>query len=200
MERIGTPLPPLDLGRAVRLVVSVDLQRYSRHGTVIGVRARRPDWPWSSTGRARPLARRRVRQEKGDGLLLVFPPSVDEVPCCLPSTGQLRTALREVNRELNDHARLRVRVGADRGLTSRADLGWAGQAPIVAGRLGDSKQARDALEDAPEADLVLTVSDAVFRDVFSDDGVEPGPDDFVRVEVDDQDKRFRAPAWVHVAR
>jgi hypothetical protein len=186
--------PTVGAGRAVRLVVSVDVRGYGTRGIEDGERTQ--NRLASVLDRAREATETAVddRQEGGDSLMLVFPPGIDEITVLRRFHAALVSGLAEVNLELNEQAAMRVRLGVDRGLTVRAGLGWAGQAPVVAGRLRDAPQARTA---TATAHVVMTVSDPVHRDVFREPGAVPAGDAFQQIDVEIPEKAFSARAWLH---
>lgn len=191
-ERIPT-------GRAVRLVISVDMKGYGardRHGTE---RAQERLARIVDAARLATRAAVEDRQEQGDGILFVFPPAIDESVVLRAFYAELAKHLREVNLDLNADAAVRLRIGVDRGLTLRGASGWTGHGPITAGRLQACRETRHALDGAPDAAFVLTVSDALYRDVFADRGQIPAGTSFTPAEVRIPAKDFAARAWVHVA-
>ena len=121
-------------GRAVRLVVALDMKGYSGP-TPPAPSAPRTGWGRWWTGPV-PVHRRRGRGPAGAGGRAdgVFPPGIDRARCCGPSTTS-SARLREVNLDLGEAAAVRLRVGVDRGLTRRRATGWTGPGPITAGRL-----------------------------------------------------------------
>ncbi len=195
-EHVGRRPVPVDTGPGVRMFVSVDVENYGRHdlGGVKRTQRRLAD----VLDRARKAAAVAVEDHAlgGDSVLFVFPPGIDEGAVLRRFYAELMDAVRVVNLDLNDHAVMRVRVGVDRGLTERAPTGWSGHVPTAVTRIRDCRAARDALAGAPQAQVALTVSDAIFRDVLNDRGQSPDPESFQRVEV--TEKGFTATAWVHV--
>jgi hypothetical protein len=185
-------------GRAVRLVVSADMKAYSGRDPGGSERAQErlamvSDRACVATGVAVD-----DKQYGGDSFMFVFPPGIDESAVLRAFYAELAVGLRETNLDLSHDAAIRLRVGADRGLTVRGGTGWTGEAPITAARLSDCPAAREALT-ATTADFVLTVSDCLYRDVFSERGLHPAPESFTNCEVRIPEKDFTATAWLHVA-
>lgn len=198
-ERIGgLQPPPVDLGRAVRLVISIDLRGYGRHDPGGTERAQRRLAEVLERARTATGVASEDRQEGGDSVMFVFPPGIDEGAVLRRFYAELVSAVSTMNVDLGDHAALRLRVGIDRGLTQRAGTGWSGPVPTTVTRLRDAPPARDALAGSPSAHLVFTVSDVIYRDVFSERGRVPAADSFRRVEVDIPEKNFNTTAWIHV--
>jgi hypothetical protein len=186
-------------GRAVRLAVSLDMQAYGDLDP--GASERAQGRLAKVTDRARDATGAAVedRQEAGDGLMFVFPPGIDENAVLRAFYAELAAGLREVNVDLNEVAAVRLRVGVERGLTMRGGTGWTGPGPVAAALLRDCEDARTALAAAPTSPFVLTASDSLYRDVFSERGREPAAESFTRTDVSIPEKRFAATAWIHVA-
>lgn len=186
-----------DGGRAVRLVVSADMKAYSGRGPGGSQRAQERLATVSERACAATGVVMDGRQYGGDSFMFVFPPGVDESVILRTFYMELAAGLREVNLDLNAEAAIRLRVGADRGLTVRGGTGWTGDAPVTAARMSDCPAAREALAKN-DADLVLVVSDSLYRDVFSDRGRVPSSESFSSCEVHIPQKNFTANAWIHV--
>ncbi|MEO3812654.1 hypothetical protein ABGB17_26940 [Sphaerisporangium sp. B11E5] len=184
----------------VRLCLAADMERFSRFRNPEAVRAqgRLAD----ALERAREhagLAEGEVDlQRSGDGQFAVLPGHLDEtvvIPLLVEGLGQ---ALAEVNADLSEHARVRLRVAVHRGLTTPAGNGWVGEATIAVRRILDSPAAREALAGHPEADFVLIVPDALYRDVIGHGYGRLRPETFHQVEATLPEKGFTERAWIHV--
>jgi hypothetical protein len=185
-------------GRAVRLVVSADMKSYSGRDPGGSERAQEQLVKVSDRARVATGVAMDDKQYGGDSFMFVFPPGIDESVVLRAFYAELAAGLREINLDLSHDAAIRLRVGADRGLTVRGGTGWTGQGPITAARLSDCPAAREALT-ATTADFVLTVSDCLYRDVFSERGLHPSPESFTKCEVHMPEKDFTATAWLHAA-
>jgi hypothetical protein len=188
---------PIKGGRAVRLVVSADIQAYSGRDPGGTQRAQeRLAKVMYQAGHATGCEIE-DQQEGGDSFMVVFPPGIDERTVLVAFYAELASGLRDVNVDLSTDAAIRLRVGADRGLTLRGSSGWTGHGPITAARLRDCRQARDVLEQSDDVPFVFTVSDCLYRDVFSEHGQVPAPRSFLRADVDVPGKGFSTTAWIH---
>jgi hypothetical protein len=137
-------------------------------------------------------------QEAGDGQFAILPPGLDESVVLPGLVEGLRIALAETNYDLNDHARLRLRVAIHRGHMARAANGWVGGAPIAVHRLLDSDALRNALTGAPGADFALIVPDILYKEIVVHRYGLLNPDEFVEVNAELRAKGFAERAWVLV--
>ncbi|MFD0852525.1 hypothetical protein ACFQ07_09840, partial [Actinomadura adrarensis] len=76
--------------------------------------------------------------------------------------------------------------------------GYAGDAVIACFRLLDSPQAKVALRDHPERELVTIISDGLFKDVVRHGFRGLRPADFREVRCEMPDKEFAETAWLHL--
>lgn len=137
-------------------------------------------------------------QPQGDGELALLQPGIEEARVIAYFTHELAMALYHHNANLRDESRLRLRVAFDQGNVSLDANGYAGAAVVSVCRLRDSAAAKRALLDNPEVDFVLVVSDSIYTDVVGQGDYDLYSREFTPVEVSDEEKRFRARAWVHV--
>jgi hypothetical protein len=175
------------------LCLSVDVQRYSANNDVGQGRVQEDllavlDEAGTRAGAQRPEWH---RQGKGDEELALIPTehSARVVDFC----GQLATVLREHN---TSGAPLRLRLAIDVGPATLAANGFAGTAVIGASRLVGSTPLRNALDSHPDADLVVMLSDAVYRDWVVGGHCAAQPGWFRRVAV--SEKEYRGEAWIWV--
>ncbi|HEV2639913.1 MAG TPA: hypothetical protein VGX23_32570 [Actinocrinis sp.] len=185
---------------SVRLCVAVDIERYSRFRTPEAVRAqeRLVEILARACRHAGIADDQAETQVTGDGRFVVFAPGLDE-SAVIPALVQgLEVVLSEVNNDLNDRARLRLRVALHRGHLTRGSNGWAGVSSIAVHRLLDSGPARRALDDRPQADFTLIVPDSLYSDVIAHGYGLLRPDRFAQVDVDVPAKGFSERAWVYV--
>lgn len=136
-------------------------------------------------------------QRSGDGQATVFPPTIDESRVIPLLVAGLTEALQRVN-ATRPADKIRIRVALDRGHTAWAANGWVGNSIIAVHRLLDSPAARQALADHPDADLVLVVSDVVYRDVIAHGYGGLPARAFHAVWVDIPAKAFKEHAWIYV--
>jgi hypothetical protein len=189
-----------DGGTRVRLCLAADMERFSRFRNPEAVRAQ--------ARLADALTRAREHaglgeadvdlQLSGDGQFAVLSEHLDETVVIPLLVEGLRQALAEVNADLSEHARVRLRVAVHRGLTTRAGNGWVGDATIAVRRILDSPAAREALAAHPDADFVLIVPDALYRDVIGHGYGRLRPDTFHQVEATLPEKGFTERAWIHI--
>jgi class 3 adenylate cyclase len=133
-----------------RLVVAVDVERYSNRDTVqqygvqedlnrvLGEAATRAGFDRSCWD----------TQVSGDGEMAVLPERTDLPRMVADFTRELDTALRALNHVRIPEARLRLRVAMHYGPVAPARLGFAGTAAVLVGRLLDSPLLRQALFSA----------------------------------------------------
>jgi hypothetical protein len=192
--------PPRGPAQAsVRLCLAADIERFSRfpgpQATLVQqqfdqVMAQARDRAGAGVSEAE-------LQRSGDGQAAALPAGIDESTAIPLLVTGLVTALAQVNsgREAD---RIRIRVALDRGHLSRAANGWVGNSIITVHRLLDSPAARQALADRPQADLVLIVSDVLYRDVIAHGYGDLPAQDFRPVLADLPAKGFQERAWVYV--
>ncbi|TCB99641.1 hypothetical protein E0H26_03525 [Micromonospora zingiberis] len=132
----------------------------------------------------------------GDGFRLHAPAAVSPLAMVSPFVDNLVTELRVHRQSANERSRLRLRVAIHMGLLNREPHGgWAGIVLSECARLLDAPAARDLIADAPDADLVLVVSDAVF-DAVVRQGYGPAPEQFRRIPVTVKESNFSAWAYL----
>ncbi|WP_380282128.1 hypothetical protein [Kitasatospora purpeofusca] len=139
-------------------------------------------------------------QDRGDGQLLLLPPDVDEAKALPGLVLGLRDALHTLNRAPGASGRLRIRAALAQGGVQRAPLGYVARSVETACRLLDCAQARAALKDTPDTDLVLVVADDLFTDAFATGAGGVPVEEFTEITVAIPDKRFKAGAWVGTPR
>lgn len=132
------------------------------------------------------------RQEAGDGELAVLPTSESETALVGLLPAALDTALSDTARHCG--VSLRLRVAMHHGVAVRAALGYAGTGVITARGIVDARPVRQVLSNAPEARLVVVLSDSLFIDVIRSGYTTLRASAFRRIEIDEE--KFRATAWV----
>ncbi|MEE1737988.1 hypothetical protein PUR49_15970 [Streptomyces sp. BE147] len=135
-------------------------------------------------------------QHKGDEQLAVRPVDGMEARLVDDYIRHLAAELSEFNAQRVPEARLRLRAVIHQGLVELADNGFAGTAVVATARLLNADPLYEALAAHPEADLVLLLSDEVFRSVVAGRHTTLVPEDFTRVAV--QVKEYEATAWLRV--
>ncbi|MEV6331133.1 hypothetical protein [Streptomyces sp. NPDC051909] len=145
------------------------------------------------------------QEDRGDGILAALRP---DVPPAL-MVGRWIATLHAVLRAYNalhgggggagsggGGGRLRLRVGMNAGLVLDDGRGLVGRAVDLACRLCDSAPARQVMTDAPEVDLLIVVSDSLYRNVVVEGGRFVEPDRYRRAAV--IAKETHEDAWFHV--
>lgn len=136
------------------------------------------------------------QEDRGDGILGALRP---EVPPSL-MVGRWIDTMYESLREHNAgrRERLRMRVGMNAGLVLEDGHGLVGRAVDLACRLCDSPTAKQVMTAAPDADLLVVVSDWLYGNVVVEGGryVEPGHYRQARVRSKETDET----AWFHIPR
>ncbi len=137
-------------------------------------------------------------QQAGDGQFAVLPPALDESIVIPKLVDGLALYLAESNVDLNDHARLRLRVALHRGHVSWGVNGWIGDSTIAVHRLLDCSAIRSALRANPAADFALIVPDTLYRDVIAHHFGGLNPRTFDKVTARLPGKQFVEQAWIHL--
>ena len=130
-----------------RLCIAVDLERYSQRndpGQIEAQRAMSELLREAGTHGALERAQWHI-QRQGDGELALLPPGINEAVVITSLTRSLRDGLHRYNRNVNDAARLRMRVAVHEGMTYVTEAGFAGDAINVVCRLRDAAESRRAL-------------------------------------------------------
>jgi hypothetical protein len=135
-----------------------------------------------------------IREDRGDGVLLIASP--DEPPTFLidPLLELIRARLQRHNRLSSAAARIRLRAVLHLGAVHRDDHGVAGTAVNHMFRLLNAPQLRDAL-DEPDVDLAFIASQQVYNSVIRTHG-SLSPESYLPVEC--QVKETVAEAWITI--
>ncbi|RSN67896.1 hypothetical protein DMH08_12500 [Actinomadura sp. WAC 06369] len=136
---------------------------------------------------------RLYQEDRGDGALIVVPPTIPTERVVDPMLAHLAASLRRHNRCAADATRLRLRAALHVGPVQRGDRGVSGIAIITARRLVDAPAVKRRAAETG-ADLAFVASDFVYDSVIrSGPGlVDPGRYARVRVRV----KEARLSAWL----
>lgn len=182
-----------------KLVVAYDVEHYSGRGTrreyvtqqrlsdILEFAFRESDVP-ADAGEV---------QEQGDGGVALLPTggAVDEPRLLVGLINALVQGLIELNEDLVEDARIRLRVGLNEGVVHLAAHGYVGQAVIEACRLRDADLVRSALAGS-DAPLVVVVADGLYRDVLSQGYHGLPASNFAPIEV--QVKSYSGKAWIYL--
>ncbi|TCB95405.1 hypothetical protein E0H26_20700 [Micromonospora zingiberis] len=184
-----------------RLLVCVDMERYSRRGNIQQYEAQQ-DFHRLLREAADEVGMDRVgwtTQQAGDGELAVLPRELPEARVIGRFLPELNRRLRQYNASRLSVARIRLRVAVHQGMVHLDGAnGFPGQAVVLVSRLCDAAPVRRALAAFPDAGVALVVSADIYRDVVTEYPEEIRPERFRRIEVVHADKGFREPAWLCV--
>jgi len=136
------------------------------------------------------------REDRGDGAVIVVPPTISSQRVVDPLVAELADRLRQYNRRASDVVRIQLRAALHVGPVGRDAEGLTGQAVIAAARIVDAPAIKDRLA-AEQADLIFAASDYVYDHVVRNCGQRVDPAAFEHVEC--QVKESRVSAWVHLA-
>lgn len=137
-----------------------------------------------------------VVEDRGDGLILLIPPSVSKVDILDPLIPRLAEEIRAFNATVPPGLKIRLRVAIHAGEVDRDGHGWIGNDLITACRLVNGEPLYQRLALSPAADLVLVVSDLIYQGVVRHYYRNIDPRHYTRVQV--SAKEFDAPAWLHI--
>ncbi|TDD32896.1 hypothetical protein E1287_21070 [Actinomadura sp. KC06] len=170
-----------------RLVLAVDIERYSSRSTRGQLRTQRIvtrvlDSAAGVVGLERDQWHKQVF---GDGEIDVLPPGVDVTRVVGDFVRALTTVLGEVNEDHLREDKIRLRLAVHYGAVAVGALGLAGQAMIVASRLLDSEPLRRVLSEHPDLNLACVVSESLYRDAVATglSGLSPSAFEPVRLQV-----------------
>jgi hypothetical protein len=183
-----------------RLLVAADMESYSKRNNVLQHRAQQAFRQVMDDATA-DVQLDRVKwqiQQGGDGELAILPPEVSERAVASRLAPVADRLLREHNQGLAPEARIRLRLAVHQGLVHLDGAnGFPSEAVVHVCRLVDSPQVKQALRDFPDADVVLVVSDPLYREVI-EHYRDLRPDRFAEIRAEIPDKGFSAPAWIYV--
>lgn len=184
-----------------RLLISVDMERYSRRSNLQQYEAQRyfRELLHEAAGAVGLDRVAWTTQQAGDGELAVVPREVSESRVIGRFVPELNRRLRNHNSSRLPAARIRLRVAVHQGLVHLDGAnGFPGNAVVFVCRLCEAEPVKKALATFPDAGVALVVSTEIFRDVVTEYPEEMRPERFVRIEVAHPDKDFREQAWLCV--
>src|SRR5689334_19498998 len=103
-------------------------------------------------------------EDRGDGLLMVIPPSIPTAEVVEHLHAVLPAALEEHNRTHPDSARIQLRVAVNVGPVTSDDIGFSGEAIIIAARLVDAPPFKKAMDET-RANLGIIASMFIYETV-----------------------------------
>jgi hypothetical protein len=135
------------------------------------------------------------REDRGDGVMLAIPPTVDTAVLLTSLVDLLRVEVRRYNEVSSEQAQMRLRVAVNTGQFEHDDNGLVGAAVNHTFRILEARQLKDALRDSG-AQLALVVSERVHEDVVRHGRGLVDPDDYRRVDI--SVKETTAAAWIRI--
>ncbi|MGC4791487.1 hypothetical protein ACLQ22_27110 [Micromonospora sp. DT178] len=184
-----------------RLLISVDMERYSRRTNLQQYEAQKHfrELLHEAAGDVGLDRVAWTTQQAGDGELAILPRDVAESRVIGRFVPELNRRLRSYNSSRVPAARIRLRVAVHQGLVHLDGAnGFPGNAVVFVCRLCEADPVKRALAAFPDAGVALVVSAEIYRDVVTEYPEEMRPERFRRVEVAHPDKGFREDAWLCV--
>ncbi|NVI91199.1 hypothetical protein [Actinomadura sp. BRA 177] len=132
-------------------------------------------------------------EDRGDGVIVVLPPSYDPAGLAHPLPDHLRGALRRHNGLTAEHARMRLRVALHSGQLESDDKGIVGTTVNHVNRLLDAPSFKEALAETP-AELGVLASDEFYRAVIQEGRGAIDPTEFRPIDV--RLKETDTKAWL----
>ncbi|MCS7480924.1 hypothetical protein ACFFQW_36635 [Umezawaea endophytica] len=136
------------------------------------------------------------RQPKGDEEFAVLPPDSPERPVVDDYVRALNAELQSVNRYRVPDAKVRMRMALHHGAIVDGANGFPGNDAVLVSRLLNSQAAHQALEDFPNADLVVVLSDHLYGTLVAAGHTSLKPSDFRKVDV--TVKNFKGHGWMWI--
>ena len=136
------------------------------------------------------------REDRGDGAVIVVPPTISTRRVVDPLLAELADRLRQYNRRASEVVRIQLRVALHAGPVGKDAEGLTGQAVIAAARIVDAPVIKARLA-AEQADLIFAASDYVYDHVVRNCAGRVDPAAFEHMEC--QVKEMHVSAWVHLA-
>lgn len=135
-------------------------------------------------------------EDRGDGAVIVVPPTISTLRVVDPLIPELAGRLRQYNRRASEVVLIQLRAALHVGPVGKDAEGLTGQAVIGTARIIDAPVVKDRLAEA-HADLIFAVSDYVYDHVVrhSAGRVDSGAFEHVEAQV----KETRVSAWIHLA-
>jgi CRP-like cAMP-binding protein len=134
-------------------------------------------------------------EDRGDGYLIVAPPSIPTAQAMQGLLAGLARELRHHNRIYSNAIQVRLRVAVDVGPVTEDFSGVSGKAIIAASRMLDAPALKEAMDES-DAVLGIVVSPFVYETAIRQGSGLSGVAGYheILVEV----KETRAPAWMHL--
>jgi len=107
-----------------------------------------------------------VREDRGDGIMLLFASAVQKIDIVDPLLDHLVTALLRHNHGTALDKWMRLRVALHAGEVQRDQAGWGGAALTLTFRLSAARPVKEALARAPRAQCVIVASHEFYDSVI----------------------------------
>lgn len=133
-------------------------------------------------------------EDRGDGALILIPPTITKSLLADQLPGRLHAGLRRYNATHNDESKVKLRVGLHAGEIVLNAYGAVGKAVNLAFRILDATAAKDALAQSNGV-LALIASTHFFNEVIVED---PGmaPESYQQIPVNI--KKTKTEAWLRL--
>jgi CRP-like cAMP-binding protein/tetratricopeptide (TPR) repeat protein len=135
-------------------------------------------------------------EDRGDGVIVVVPPTISTQRVIDPLIPVLAARLRQHNRRASEVVLIQLRAALHAGPVGKDAEGLTGRAVISTARILDAQVIKDRLA-AEQADLIFAVSDYVYEHVVNSCDGQLDITTFTHVE--DQVKESPVSAWIHLA-
>lgn len=136
-----------------------------------------------------------LHEDRGDGLLVVAPPSIPTARIMAGIHRELPALLRTHNSTYTEPSHIRLRIAVNVGPVTTDRIGMSGDAIIRTARLVEAPALKTAMETTGHG-LGIIVSDFVYETAVGHAGQLPGTDRYQRVDV--RLKEFQGPAWMRL--
>ncbi|GAB3900022.1 hypothetical protein ACFQ1S_03535 [Kibdelosporangium lantanae] len=135
-----------------------------------------------------------TKYDRGDGILLVFEPTVSKVDVTEALTVRLGSELRRFAALHSAEGAMRMRIALHAGDITHTGHGWSGRAVNTTFRLAEAEITRKRLALARECPLVAIVSDHWYQAVIREGYGLLNADSYEKVHV--TYKEFDETAWI----
>ena len=134
-------------------------------------------------------------EDRGDGMIILVPPSVSKVDILDPVMPSLAEAISAHNASVAATFQIRLRVAVHAGEVHRDGQGWVGRDIITACRLVNGQPLYRRLRHRPRTNLVLVISDLIYQSVVRHHYRDINPTAYTRIRV--SAKELNTEAWLH---
>lgn len=140
-----------------------------------------------------------LRQDQGDGMLLVFPPGTDIWKVLAVMPRYLNDELAARNQDMAEHAQMRIRLAFVLGAGAQTQVGLVGAAPVAVARLAHSGAFLRATLAAPQAQCSVIIDDYLHGE-WTRQGLhaDASLEEYVPVSVSYPDKGTEETAWMRL--